>query len=297
MAFALGLGDRLHGVSHECDFPVAARSKPVVVKRTLPVEQMSLAEIDAAVAAHLGAGASLYEVDDRLLERIAPTHILTQALCQVCAPSGNEITRALAALPVKPSVVWFTPSCLEDIFANIRELGDVAGAGARAEQLVADSKARLARVAERTRDVARRPRVSFLEWIDPYFCAGHWVPEMIEIARGEDALGRKGADSVRITIEEIVQWAPEIVIVSPCGFGVDAAAEQAAQLLRQPGIADLPAVRDDRVFAVNADAYYARPGPRVVDGTELLAHLFHPDRVEWRGGADAYRQVRQPPHR
>ena len=296
MVFALGLGDRLLGVSHECDYPAAARTKPVVVKRTLPVESMSLAEIDAAVAAHLGEGASLYEVDERLLERIAPTHILTQALCQVCAPSGNEITRALAALPAKPEVVWFTPSCLEDIFANIRELGAVTGTTAKAARLIADCKGRLARVAERTRGVVRRPRVSFLEWIDPYFCAGHWVPEMIEIAGGEDALGRKGQDSVRITIEEIVRWSPEILIVSPCGFGVEAAAEQAAQLLRQPGIADLPAARDDRIFAVNADAYYARPGPRVVDGTELLAHLFHPDRVEWRAGADAFRQVRQTAH-
>ena len=297
MAFALGLGDRLLGVSHECDYPAAARTKPVVVKRTLPVETMSLAEIDAAVAARVGEGESLYEVDERLLERIAPTHILTQALCQVCAPSGNEITRALAALPVKPEVVWFTPSCLEDIFANIRELAAVTGTSERAEGIIAESKARLARVAERTRDVARRPRVTFLEWIDPYFCAGHWVPEMIALAGGEDALGREGADSVRISIDDIVRWAPEFLIVSPCGFGVDAAAEQATQLLRQPGIAELPAVRDDRVFAVNADAYYARPGPRVVDGTELLAHLFHPDRVEWRGDTGAFRHVRQPAHR
>jgi iron complex transport system substrate-binding protein len=239
----------------------------------------------------VGEGESLYEVDERLLERIGPTHILTQALCQVCAPSGNEITRALAALPVKPEVVWFTPSCLEDILANIRELGTVTGTTEQAERLIAASRARLARVAESTRSVLRRPRVLFLEWIDPYFCAGHWVPEMIELAGGEDALGRKGADSVRIALDQVREWAPEILIVSPCGFGLDAAYEQAVQLLRQPGLSELPAVRDGRVFAVNADAYYARPGPRVVEGTELLAHLIHPERGEWRGERGAFRRV------
>jgi len=291
MVFALGLGDRLFGVSHECDFPAAAKTKPVVVKRTIPVEAMSLAEIDAAVTARVGSGESLYEVDERLLERIAPTHILTQALCQVCAPSGTEITRALAALPVKPQVVWFTPSCLEDVFANIRELGAVTGTGERAEALIAEGRARLARVAERTHMAATRPRVMFLEWLDPFFCAGHWVPEMIDLAGGHDPLGRNRADSVRIVAEEIVAAAPEVLIVSPCGFGLDAAYEQARQLVRRGEFAQLPAVRGGRVFAVNADAYYARPGPRVVDGTELLAHLLHPDRVAWTGADGAFRRV------
>lgn len=291
MTYALGLGDRLMGVSHECDFPAAARTKPVVVRRTLPVEQMSLAEIDAAVAARVGSGESLYEVDERLLDQIAPTHILTQALCQVCAPSGNEISRALATLPVKPDVVWFTPSCLADIFENIRQLGTATGTEPRAAALVEQLEARLARVAERMQRATTRPRVFFLEWIDPYFCAGHWVPEMIELAGGVDALGRKGADSVRIALSDIAQWAPDILIVSPCGFGLDASFEHARELLRQPGVRDLPAVRNDRVFAVNADAYFARPGPRVVDGVELLAHIIHPELAEWRGGGGAFKRV------
>src|SRR5215470_8263779 len=150
MVFALGLGDRLVGVSNECDFPAAAKTKPVVVNPVLSLEKMSLCEIDAAVAERIGSGQNLYQVDERLLEQLAPTHILTQALCQVCAPSGNEITRALAALPVKPEVIWFTPSCLDDVFANIRELGAATGTQARAEELIAEGKSRLARIASLT---------------------------------------------------------------------------------------------------------------------------------------------------
>jgi iron complex transport system substrate-binding protein len=291
MVFALGLGDRLVGVSNECDFPAAAKTKPVVVKPVLPLEKMSLCEIDAAVAERIGSGQNLYEVDERLLEQLAPTHILTQALCQVCAPSGNEITRALATLPVKPQILWFTPHSIAEIFSNLRELGAATGRSAQAEELKTAAHARLQNVIERTKKAPRRPRVLCLEWIDPYYCCGHWVPEMVELAGGEAALGRKSADSVRISWTDIAALSPEILIVSPCGFGVEEAAEQAKHLLQQPGWNDLPAVLNDRVFAVNANAYFARPGPRVVDGVELLAHLIHPDVCDWRGSRNAFRQI------
>jgi iron complex transport system substrate-binding protein len=291
MAFALGLGDQLVGVSHECDYLAAAKSKPIVVKPALSVENMSLREIDTAFAARIGSGQMLYQVDEQLLEHLAPTHILTQALCQVCAPSGNEITRALAALPVKPRVLWFTPHGIGEIFENLRELGEATGGRAQAEELIAAAQARLQRVVALTKTAPRRPRVFCLEWVDPFYCCGHWVPEMVELAGGQDALGRKGTDSVRTSWEQIVAWSPEILIVSPCGFDVEAAAEQGRQLLRQPGWNDLPAVRNDRVFAVNANAYFARPGPRVVDGVELLAHLIHPGLCDWRGSDDAFCQV------
>jgi iron complex transport system substrate-binding protein len=151
MVFALGLGDRLVGVSHECDFPAAAKTKPVVVKPVLPLEKMSLREIDAAVAERIGSGQNIYQVDERLLEQLAPTHILTQDLCQVCAPSGNEITRALAALPVKPKILWFTPHSIGEIFANIRELGASSGRMSQAEELSAVADARLQNVVELTK--------------------------------------------------------------------------------------------------------------------------------------------------
>jgi len=291
MVFALGLGDRLVGVSHECDFPAAAKTKPVVVKPVLPLEKMSLCEIDAAVAERIGSGQNIYQVDERLLEQLAPTHILTQDLCQVCAPSGNEITRALAALPVKPKILWFTPHSIGEIFGNIRELGASTGRMIQAEELSAVADARLQNVIELTRKTSLRPRVFCLEWIDPYYCCGHWVPEMVELAGGQDALGRKGADSVRISWTDIAGLSPEILVVSPCGFGVEEAAEQAKQLFQQPGWNVFPAVLNDRAFAVDANAYFSRPGPRVVDGVELLAHLIHPELCDWHGSQNAFRQI------
>lgn len=294
MVFALGLGDRLVGVSHECDFPAAAKTKPVVVKPALTLEKMSLHEIDAAVAERIGRGQSLYEVDERLLEELAPTHILTQSLCQVCAPSGNEIARALATLPVKPEILWFTPRSIAEIFANLRELGAATGRLAQAEELSAAAGARLQDVAKLIKKEPRRPRVFCLEWTDPYYCCGHWVPEMVELAGGEDALGRKGTDSVRISWTDIAAMSPEILVVSPCGYGLEKAAEQAKQLLQQTGWSDLPAALNDRVFAVNANAYFARPGPRIVDGVELLAHLIHPELFDWRGDRNAFRQIHLP---
>jgi iron complex transport system substrate-binding protein len=260
-----------------------------VVKPSLPLETMTLSEIDTAVAQRIGSGQSLYEVDEHLLEKIAPTHILTQELCQVCAPSGNEITRALAALPVKPQILWFSPHGIEEIFGNVRELGTAIGLSEKADTWISETRARLQNVAEKAKTT--RPRVFCLEWVDPYYCCGHWVPEMVEMAGGEDALGRKGKDSVRISWTDIKRWSPEIVIVSPCGFDTEKAIHQAKQLLQQPGWSDLPAARNDRVYAVNANAYFARPGPRVVDGVELLAHLLHPELFPWNGPPDAFQKV------
>jgi iron complex transport system substrate-binding protein len=252
---------------------------------------MSLREIDSAVAERVGSGQGLYQVDERLLEQLAPTHILTQALCQVCAPSGNEISRALAALPVKPKILWFTPHSIAEIFDNIRELGAATGRLLQAEELYTAAHSRLQNVVELTKKTSRRPRVLCLEWIDPYYCCGHWVPEMVELAGGEDALGRKGADSVRISWTDIAGLSPEILIVSPCGFNAEEAADQAKQLLQQRSWNDLPAILNDRVFAVNANAYFSRPGPRVVDGVELLAHLIHPELCDWRGSRNAFRKI------
>jgi iron complex transport system substrate-binding protein len=290
MAYALGLGNQLVGVTHECDFPSLARDKPMVVRNALALEKMSVREIDVAVSEWIGSGRSLYEVNEYLLQRLAPTHVLTQALCQVCAPSGNEITRVLNALPFKPEIVWFTPHYLEEIFDNLRELGQLAGCLTKARDLIACARRRLQKTAELVRP-APRPRVLLLEWTDPYYCCGHWVPEMIEIAGGQDVLGRKGADSVRISWSEIASWSPEILIVSPCGFGTEKSVELTKRLLRQTGWSDLPAVRHQRVFAVDANAYFARPGPRVVDGVELLAHLIHPELCSWNGPTDAFLRV------
>ena len=286
IVYALGQEDSLVAVSHECDHPPLAREKPVVVHSAVDSERLSSGEIDRAVRDLLARGESVYHLDEERLASLAPQLILTQDLCQVCAPSGNTVTDVLRHLSPTPDIVWLTPRSLDDIAENIREVATVLGCVDRADAVISDMRARLTTVAERVAS-APRPRVTFMEWVDPIYCGGHWVPEMIELAGGEDRLSRRHADSVRIEWTDILAWAPEVIIVAPCGYDVARATEDARKLPSLPGWADLPAVRDRRVFVVDANAFFARPGPRVVDGTELLAHLLHPELVEWCGPPNA----------
>ena len=291
MVCALGLGDRLLGVTHECDYPPEIAGKTIVVRNVLSIETMSQPEIDSAVTQRLRDGLSLYRVDETLMREIAPDLILTQELCQVCAPSGNEVSQLLKVLPSQPQILWLTPKSLEQIFDNLRDLGEATDRSQIAENLIAEGRARLEKIEAAARAAPSRPRVFCMEWMDPVYCCGHWVPEMVRIAGGIDGLGREGADSVRIQWQDVLQWKPEVLIVMPCGFGLEKAADQARMLASYPGWADLPAVRDGRVYAVDANAYFARPGPRVVEGTELLAHLLHPDLFEWKGPPGAFRKL------
>ena len=260
IVFALGAGDELVGRSHECDYPARARTLPVVSRPALELDGLGQSEVDAAVAAKMRTGESLYMVDEVLLRELSPDVILTQDLCQVCAPSGNELTRALKSLSRRPEIVYLTPRTLAEIDENILEVGRVIGRVSEAEALVASNHERLERVRVATKSKPRR-RVSFLEWTDPPFCAGHWVPEMLEIAGGEDRLGRHGADSVRISWGDVRAWSPEVVIVAPCGYGL----AEATRLAKE-----LPEILGARVCPVDANAYYARPGPRYAEGVEVL---------------------------
>ena len=291
MVCALGLVDQLVGVTHECDYPEEVKRKPVVVRSAIPTEKMSPKEIDAAVSDRIRSGASLYLVDEELLQKLAPDLILTQNLCQVCAPSGNEVSQVLKSLSRKPEILWMTPKSLAEIEDNLRELGQATGRTKEAERLIALGRARLQRLAVTTRDLAPRPRVFCMEWIDPVYCSGHWMPEMVELAGGVDLLSHKGEDSVRISWEEVVKWAPEVLIVAPCGFHLDKVLEQAPQLFSYTGWSSLPAISQGRVYAVDANSYFARPGPRVVDGTELLAHLIHPELFPWKGAKNAFQPL------
>jgi iron complex transport system substrate-binding protein len=209
----------------------------------------------------------------------------------VCAPSGNEVSQVLKALPSKPEILWMTPKNIAEIFQNVRDLGRTAGCAQVAEKLISESQAKLDQIATVAGELSDRPRVFCLEWIDPIYCSGHWVPEMVAIAGGKDELGKKGADSIRISWDEVREWAPEILIIMPCGFNLEKVAEQAPQITRYDGWRDLPAVRNNRVYAVDANSYFARPGPRVVEGTELLAHLIHPQAFAWHGASDAFKHV------
>jgi iron complex transport system substrate-binding protein len=291
IACALGLTDQLVGITHECDYPELIAGKPVVVRSVLPIETMTQREIDVAVAERMRAGQSLYQVDEKLLQELAPDLILTQDLCQVCAPSGTEITQALNLLPKKPRILWMTPNSLEQIFANVRELGEATGRLKEAEELIANGRSRLEKIATVTRGLSIRPRVFCMEWLDPVYCSGHWVPEMVRLAGGEDNLAQEGADSTRISWDEVRSWAPELLIITPCGFNLEKTIEQSQQLSTFPGWSQLPAVREGRVYAVDANSYFARPGPRVVDGTELLAHLIQPEVFSWEGPARAFQRL------
>jgi iron complex transport system substrate-binding protein len=291
IAFTLGLGDQLLGVTHECDYPPEARNKTIVVRNVLPIETMTQGEIDRAVAERIHSGQSLYQIDENLLRELDPDLILTQNLCQVCAPSGNEVSQVLNALTRKPEILWMTPRSLAEIEQNIRDLGTATGRSTEAEELIGNGRARLDQIAARVADVSVRPRVFCMEWLDPVYCSGHWVPEMVTIAGGVDHPGKAGAESVRITWDEVIEWAPEVMVIAPCGFNLEQVLAQAANLHSYKGWSDLPAVKNGRVFAVDANSYFARPGPRVVEGTELLAHLIHPDLFTWNGPANAFARL------
>ncbi len=280
--YAIGAGDGLLGRSHECDYPPEVLALPIVSRPALRLEEMSQQEIDTAVADRLRSGESLYEVDELLLRQLRPEIILTQDLCQVCAPSGNELTRAIRDLPVTPSVVWLSPQTLADIEANIRSVGTAAGRTTNAEAVIQSNRERINKVSDAVAG-ARTRRVAFLEWTNPLFSAGHWVPEMIELAGGHDPMGKKGADSVRMTWDDVRNSKPEVIIVSPCGFRLDQSIELAEKLPPVPGIS---------IVAVDANAYFARPGPRMAEAIELLAHLFHPDKFEWPHSNRPWAQVR-----
>jgi iron complex transport system substrate-binding protein len=272
MLFALGLGDQVVGVTHECDFPPAAAALPRLTATVMP-EGLSPGEIDAAVKAIVGEGKALYSLDEQRLAELAPDLIVTQAVCDVCAVSYEDVVEVAARLPGPPRVLQQDPSSLTEVLADLGRLGEAAGAGARAAALRWELGGRLDAVRAAV-VVAPRPRVIALEWLDPPFIGGHWIPEMVELAGGVDVVGTAGAKSPEVPWERLEGLEPDVVVVMPCGFYLDDARAQAEA--HRERIAALGATR---VFAVDAASTYSRPGPRLVDGTELLAHLFHPDRV------------------
>lgn len=282
MVHALGAGRQLVGRSHECDYPSSVQTLPVVSRPSLILDDASPGAIDRAVADQMKSGDTLYRIDENLLRDLRPDVILTQNLCRVCAPSGDELTRAVRKFELQPEVLFLTPRNIAEIIENIVAVGRAIGRPDEADALVRDYEERLDRVRMAVANAPTR-RVVFLEWTEPLFCGGHWVPEMISLAGGEDPLGRPGEDSVRMDWTDVVGAKPEMVIVSPCGYRLERAAELARNMPRIPGAA---------VYAVDANAYFARPGPRVVEGVELLAHLFHPDLVPWSHAGRPWARIR-----
>ena len=272
MLFALGAGGDVVAVTHECDYPPAARELPHLTATVLP-EGLGAGEIDAAVKATVGAGRALYSLDEARLAELAPDLIVTQAVCDVCAVSFDDVVAVAARLPSRPRVVQQDPGSLADVLDDVTRLGAALGIERRAAELRGDLERRLNAVRAAVAG-APAPRVLALEWLDPPFVGGHWVPEMIAIAGGEDVAGRAGAKSVEVEWEALGELDPDVVVAMPCGWYVEDSRAQA--LAHRERIEALGA---ERVFAVDAASTYSRPGPRLVDGTELLAHLLHPDRV------------------
>jgi len=272
MLFALGLGGEVVAVTHECDHPAAARELPHLTATVLP-EGLDAGAIDAAVKSAVGEGRALYSLDEERLAELAPELIVTQAVCDVCAVSFEDVVSVAARLPRPPRVVQQDPSTLRDVLEDVTRLGAAAGVEARARELREELKGRLDAVREAVAGAAR-PRALALEWLDPPFVGGHWIPEMIEIAGGEDAIGVAGEKSPQVRWEALARLEPEVVVVMPCGWYVQ---DSLAQAERHRGRIEALGAR--RVFAVDAASTYSRPGPRLVDGAELLAHLFHPQLV------------------
>ena len=271
--FALGAGDLVVGVSHECDFPPEARTRPVLTGSAL-TPGMSAAEVDQAVSAQVGSGLSLYTLDEARIAELAPDVIVTQELCPVCAVSTEQVDGAVRPLPRCPDLVSLDPRTIADVFADIRRVGEITGHSGDAEALLRSLEERLAAV--RARVAGRpRPRVVALEWLDPPFAGGHWVPEMIEAAGGIDAIARPGDHSRRLTWEDIRAADPDHVVVMPCGFDEAGAREQIGLLADHPEWNALRAVREGLVHPVDANGCFSRPGPRLVDGIERMAALLH----------------------
>jgi iron complex transport system substrate-binding protein len=278
IVFALGLGKSLVGVTHECDYPPETARIPKVTRSNIP-PQIPSGQIENAVSSALSKTGSLYELDLPLLEDLRPDVILTQRLCDVCAVSFDLVQEAAKNLPSRPTVINLEPHSLADILENIRTVENAIGRAGNvsgADDVVRGLESRIIAVREKTRQLAKRPRVFCMEWVDPPYCGGHWMKELVEIAGGTDELANLHRPSYRIEWKRVLAFAPEIVVLTCCGFNLERVQQEAEILAGLEGFHDLPAAKTGRVYATDGSAYFSRPGPRIVDSLEILAHLVHP---------------------
>ncbi len=275
IVYALGLGESLAGITYECDYPPQARAKRVVVNsRLAPVS--SSHQLDRQVNEFMARGESLYQIDLEALRGIEPDLIITQDLCRVCAASPGDLADALTKLQPVPQVLSLNPSRLADVWNDIRAVGEAAGRGHEASSLVEELERRVAAVERAVRAAPARPRVLCLEWLDPPFVGGHWVPEMVERAGGIDVLGRASQPGFRVEWDQVLEAQPEVIVAMPCGYDLKRTIEDFKVTPLPAGWHRLPAVRASRLYAVDGSAYFSRPGPRLAAGVEILAHALHP---------------------
>jgi len=288
---ALGLEEALVGITHECDYPASITNRPRLTSSRISHETMTSVEIDHAVRSQLDGHGSIYDLDEEALRELRPDLILTQELCEVCAVSYQTVERAARMFQAEVRVVSLEPNSIADIFDNIRLVGELTERKSEADALVSNLKSRIEHIRETAARATRHPRTLMLEWLEPPFAPGHWVPEQVSIAGGDHAFGKSGMRSVTTTGEEISAYGPEIIVLIPCGYYKEDILRQLPDATMPKGWNDLPAVKNGEVWATDATSYFSRPGPRVVDGVEILARILHP---EIFGPPDEAQAVRVP---
>ena len=288
MAYALGAGQSIVGVSHECTYPPAARKKPVVSTSLVDPETMTSAEIDRMVVESTKNRTSLYKVDRDLVQRLKPDVLLTQSLCEVCATSPSDLREVLQIVKPKPRVLSLHAHDFEGMFADLRELAELLGKDAR--PLEKKLRARIERVRKKTAKLPKK-RVFCMEWMDPVFASGHWVPEMLDLAGGVDPLASAGKESKRIEWSAVVDTKPDVLILMPCGFSRKQTLRELPKVTARPGWEELPAVKSGEVWHADGPSYFNGGGVRLVDGIEILAEILHPDLFPRRRGTKAYARI------
>ncbi len=272
----LGLGKQLVGVTHECDFPSFVKDLPNVTRTLIPSDASS-AEIDDLVRKQLQTTRALYRLDIPTLESLRPDLIVTQALCEVCAVAEAEVQDAVCSLSCRPTVVSLEPQTLSQVFDTIHQVAEAAGVQHVGHECVARLTERVEAVVARSSVLPHRPRVTLMEWLDPPFSCGHWSPELVRLAGGIEGLGQEGQPSRTVHWNEVAAWQPEVVVIACCGFDLDRTMRDVQRLPAVPEWRDLPAVRSGRVYVANGSHYFSRPGPRLVESLEMMAHALHPD--------------------
>ena len=276
IAAAVGLMEQVVGVSHECDFPEEAIQRPRVTRCPIHDAGLTSGEVDDWVRRALRENGTIYAIDEPLLRTLQPDVILTQRLCDVCAVGYGTVAKLAKTLPGSPQIVNLEPTSLADIFEDIRRVADSCKVRERADKLIANLSERVENVRESATRISNRPRCFLMEWVDPPFCSGHWGPELVEIAGGHDLLGRKHRPSAQIEWQQVLDARPEIIVLALCGYDIVRARRDYELLRRFPGFGSIPAADNGQVYVVNASAYFARPGPRIVDSLEILAGILHP---------------------
>ncbi len=272
----LGLSDELVGISHECDYPPSVKNVPVMVEPMIPAHGLSSTDIDRQVRQLVASGQRFYRLNDHLVRQAQPDLIISQDLCHVCAVTPDQLHDALRATPRQPTVLTLNPTTVHDMIDDVVRIGDAAGRSAEGHRLATQLRDRLDAIRNRTQSLSHRPRVVCIEWLCPLYIAGHWVPEMVHFAGGQDVLAQPGSPSRIVTWDEVLAIAPDLLIVMPCGFSIEQTNTELLQLIQQPGQWRLSPALAEHTHLVDASSYFSRPGPRLIDGIELLAAILHP---------------------